>query len=83
MNQENIDGQLMEILKKYTRNPAVWETANDDSDLIKDLKINSARFVDVILDLEDTFEIEIDDAEMDNIITIGNAKETIHKLIGK
>ena len=35
--------------------------------MVKDLKINSARIVDIVLDIEDAFEIEIDNQSLAKI----------------
>lgn len=83
MNKEQIQEKVITILKKYTRQPEVWATANNTSKIITDLKINSARIVDITLDFEDTFDIAIDNPDMDRIITIENAVEVIIELLNK
>ncbi len=77
MTQLEINDKVITILKKYTRIESVWDSANGDSKILEDLKINSARLVDIMLDLEDTFDIEIDDDTMDSIITIDDAVAAI------
>ena len=64
---ENINTECIEILKKYTFNQEVWENFNDKSSIIDDLKINSARIVDIIIDLEEKYNIEITDEELDKL----------------
>lgn len=83
MNKEQIHEKVIAILKKYTRQPEVWATATNSSKIISDLKINSARIVDITLDFEDTFDIAIDNADMDRIITIENAIDVITELLSK
>lgn len=80
MERPEIREKVIEILKKYTRKVEVWETATDASKILEDLKINSARLVDIMLDLEDAFDLEIDDETMDGIITISDAVAAIDKL---
>jgi acyl carrier protein len=80
MNREEIRSKLILILKKYTRKPEVWETATDDASILIDLKINSARIVDIALDIEDTFNIEIDDPALDRITTIKSGIQVIEEL---
>lgn len=80
MDKEIIYQEVVTILKKYTRTNTVWDTASASSNILTDLKINSARLVDIMLDLEDTFDVEIDDATMDGIITIQDAVDAIYKL---
>lgn len=61
---------LAEILKKYMMDKSLIETMTDDTLILKDLKINSARIIDIILDIEDEFDIEIDDTAMEEILRI-------------
>ncbi len=62
--------RLAEILKKYMMDKSLIETMTDETLILKDLKINSARIIDIILDIEDEFEIEIDDTAMEEILRI-------------
>ncbi len=78
MDRSEVNEKVLSILKKYTRKDDVWETASGDSKILEDLQINSARLVDIMLDLEDEFDIEIDDETMDSIMTIDNAVDAIH-----
>lgn len=77
MNKEEIKEKVISILKKYTRREEVWENFNYNSDILNDLKINSARLVDIILDIEDEFDLEVDDEAMDHIHTINDVVEII------
>ncbi len=77
MNKEEIKEKVISILKKYTRREEVWENFNDSSDILNDLKINSARLVDIILDIEDEFDLEVEDEAMDRIRTINDVVEII------
>lgn len=77
MDRNAVSEQVYAMLKKYTRKPEVWDTATGDSKILQDLKINSARLVDITLELEDTFDIEIDNDAMDRIVTIDNAIEVV------
>lgn len=45
--------------------------------ILKDLKVNSARLVDVVLEIEDAFEIEVRDEDADKVKTIGDAVKLI------
>ncbi len=77
MNKQEIKEKVIAILKKYTRREEVWENFNDNSDILNDLKINSARLVDIILDIEDEFDLEVEDEAMDRIRTINDVVEII------
>lgn len=70
---EKILKEMIEILRPYTKDVAVLEAATEDTHILDDLQVNSARLVDVIIKCEDVFGIEIDDDEADKIRTIGDA----------
>ncbi|MFO0572178.1 MAG: phosphopantetheine-binding protein [Polyangiaceae bacterium] len=52
-------------------------SAGMETSILKDLKINSARLVDVVLEIEDAFEIEVKDEDADKVKTIGDAVRLI------
>ena len=74
---------IIEILKKYTFDNKVWENFNVNMDLKNDLKINSARVVDIVLDLEEKFDIEISDAEIEKMKTVQDIIDIVGKLLKK
>jgi len=43
--------------------------------------VNSARLVDVILDFEDEFDIEVDDEDADAVNTVGDAVTLIEAML--
>ena len=55
-NQELID-KLKKIVKPYVKDLEAFENLTAETNFIADLKINSANLVDVILDVEDEFDI--------------------------
>ncbi len=75
---------IKEIIKPYVNDVSVLDNINVNSDFINDLKINSAHLVDVILDIEDKFDITIDTVSMEKMLTVGHALEIIEaKLLQK
>lgn len=74
---EKIINDLKSIVKPYIQNEEAFENLNEDTDFINDLKINSANLVDVILDIEDKFDIEIDNKSMDKMLNVKAALEVI------
>ena len=48
-----------------------------ETSILDDLKINSARLVDIVLDFEDVFDIEVDDDDADNVATVGDGVNLI------
>jgi len=77
---EDINKDVIKILKKYTIRKEVWENFNDDFNIIRDLKINSARIVDIILDLEELYDIEISDSELE---ALKRFKDIVNLIIEK
>ncbi len=75
--KKEIFEKMVNILKPYTKNLELLEKAAEDTHILDDLQVNSARLVDVIIACEDVFDIEIDDDEADEIRTIGDAVRVI------
>lgn len=77
MNKEDLIASLKAIVKPYIQNEEAFENLTEDTDFIADLKINSANLVDVILDVEDEYDIEIDNDSMEKMLTVKAAMEII------
>jgi acyl carrier protein len=56
---------------------------HEDTDFINDLKINSANLVDVILDIEDKYDIELDNDSMDKMLNVKAALVVINTKISE
>mgnify|MGYP001769761327 FL=1 len=82
MDDKKIFDEMVNILKTYTKDPALLEKATLDTHILNDLKVNSARLVDVIIKCEDVFGITVDDDEADKIRTIGDAVKIIKQKLG-
>ena len=77
MNKEDLINALKKIVKPYIQDEEAFENLTEDTDFIKDLKINSANLVDVILDVEDEFDIIVDNESMEKMLTVKAALEII------
>jgi acyl carrier protein len=55
------------------------ETITEETDLLKDLKINSANLVDVIIDAESKYDIEIDMDAAAKMINVGSCIDVIQE----
>ena len=73
MSQEQITKKIIEILRGYVKDSSLLERATQETHILKDLKVNSARLVDIIIKCEDVFGTSIDDDDADRIATIGDA----------
>ncbi|HLP65229.1 acyl carrier protein [Flavobacterium sp.] len=78
MNQEEILEQLKSIVKPFVKNEEAFMNLNEETDFITDLQINSANLVDIVLDTEEAFDIEIDNQSMEKMLTIKAALEIIN-----
>ncbi|CAM4027493.1 acyl carrier protein [Pedobacter westerhofensis] len=77
MDKEEFISELKTIVTPYTQEPEALDHISEDTDFIKDLKINSANLVDVVLDVEEKFGIEIDNDAMARMLTVRAAIEII------
>ena len=75
-NQDNRIEELKKIIKPYVQNQEAIETLTEETDFIKDLQINSANLVDIVLDIEEKYEIVIDNPSMERMINVKAALET-------
>lgn len=69
--------ELKLILKPYVQNHTAFDNLNAETHFISDLEINSANLVDVILDVEDKYNIEIDNESMEKMLTVQAAIDLI------
>ena len=77
MKRKELISDLKKIVKPYVQDEEALENISEESDFIKDLKINSANLIDIILDVEKEYDIDIDDQSMEKMITIGAAIDII------
>lgn len=77
MEKEALITALKKIVKPYIQDEKAFENLSENTDFIKDLKINSANLVDVILDVEDEFDIIVDNESMEKMLTVKAALEII------
>lgn len=82
MDKEQIFNDVVGIIKDYVKDPSRLENVNMETSILEDLKVNSARLVDIIIAFEDTFDVEIEDDDADNIRTIGDAVNYIAGKVG-
>ena len=81
MTKEEIISKLKTIVKPYVQNEEGFKNLNENTDFINDLEINSANLVDIILDVEDEFKIEIDNDSMEKMLSVKATVEIIQTKI--
>jgi acyl carrier protein len=77
MKENEIFKEIVAIVGEFVKDPAILATVKPEMNIIKDLKVNSARLVDIIIRAEDAFGIAIDDEDADSIKTIGDAVRVV------
>ena len=82
MTEKEIIEKLKKIVEPYVQRLEGLKNFREETDFLNDLQINSANLVDVVLDVEDEFDIEIDNDSMEGMLTVGDAKAIIQKKIG-
>lgn len=83
MNREENIAKLKEIVKPYVKDAPALEQLTEDTDFINDLNINSANLVDVILDVEEVFDIEIDNESMEKMRDVKSALAVIEQKLAE
>ncbi|MBN1689055.1 MAG: acyl carrier protein [Candidatus Omnitrophica bacterium] len=82
MTKEEVLKKVVDILKKYSKSELAPEQITMETTILDDLKVNSARLVDIVLDFEDAFDIQVDDADADKVRTVGDGVELILSKVG-
>lgn len=82
MTKEQILGDVIKILKPFVRAPEALAGCTLETSIHDDLKVNSARFVDVVLGLEDHFGMCVTDEDADRVRTVGDAVKLVQAHTG-
>lgn len=77
MHKQKIIEELKNIVKPYIQDDEAFNSLTEETDFINDLKINSANLVDVILDVEEKFDIVIDNEAMEKMLNVKATVEII------
>lgn len=83
MEKAEIIQKLTDIISTYITDKSQLTGITESTDFIKDLKINSANLVDITLDIEEAFGIEIDNTAMEQMLSVGAAVAIISEKIGE
>ncbi|MEP3210080.1 MAG: phosphopantetheine-binding protein [Maribacter sp.] len=77
MPKEERYSKLKEIIKIYLPEDVSVEDITEESHFTKELNINSANLVDIVLDVEDAFDIRLENEDMDEMQTVKDALQII------
>ena len=64
-------------MQKYSKAGLADADIKMETSILDDLKVNSARLVDIVLDFEDAFDIEVEDDDADKVRTVGDCVNLI------
>jgi acyl carrier protein len=68
---------VVKIMTPWAKNEEALANVGMETSILDDLKVNSARLVDVVIAFEDDFDIEIADEDVDSVNTVGDAVNLI------
>jgi acyl carrier protein len=79
MKTDEITMKLRDIVKTYLPEDVKPEAIQMNSHLMMDLGINSAHLVDIVLDVEDAFDITLDEKDMEAMQTVEAAVDIVNE----
>ena len=82
MDQSAVMEGVVKILTPWVKNEGALGAVSMETNILDDLKVNSARLVDVVIAFEDEFDIEIEDEDVDSVNTVGDAVKLIGSKLG-
>ncbi|WP_421806579.1 acyl carrier protein [Flagellimonas sp.] len=83
MDREQLITKLKPIIEPYVQDEEAFKNLSEDTDFVNDLKINSANLVDIILDIEDEFDIRLENEDMEQMLDVKSAMNIVTSKIGK
>jgi acyl carrier protein len=83
MTRQEILEELKKVLAPYTNDKELLNNINEQTDLLHDLKINSANLVDIIIDAESKYNIEIDYDAAEKMTNVGSCIDVISEKVNQ
>ncbi len=77
MNEQEVMERVVKILTPWVKDQDALASVSMTTNILDDLKVNSARLVDVVIALEDEFGVEIADEDVDQVNEVGDAVRLI------
>ncbi len=81
MGEETKFHILRDIIKVYLPEDISVDAIVPTSNFLDELNINSAHLVDIVLDVEDAFDIQLENEDMDRMQTVNDALDIIAKKV--
>ncbi|GMN08919.1 hypothetical protein MTsPCn9_06250 [Croceitalea sp. MTPC9] len=83
LTEEEKYQKLKSIVQTYLPDDVTVDAIQMESNFTTELNINSANLVDIVLDVEDTFDIMLENDDMDGMQTVKDALQIIDKKIAE
>ena len=77
MRRSQIHDRVVALVSPLAKDKAAPESITEWTSILGDLKVNSARLVDMVLAVEDEFSVEVDDDEVDKVKTLGDVVDLV------
>lgn len=77
-SKEEILDQLYELIRPYSEKPIEF---GEQSDLIDEVGLDSVKVMDLVMQIEDHFDISVPLNVLPHVRTIGNLAEQLQKLL--
>ena len=71
MQKEEVFDKVVSLIKPFARDEVALANVGMETRILQDLKVNSARLVDIVIAFEDEFGVSIDDEAAEKVSTIG------------
>ncbi|APY08396.1 acyl carrier protein [Winogradskyella sp. J14-2] len=78
MKNDELIAKLKAIVAPYIQDEEAFKNLTEETDFVKDLKINSANLVDIILDIEDEFDIRLENEDMEQMLDVKSAMAIVN-----
>ena len=82
MTNDDLIAKLKTIVAPYIQDEEAFKNLSEDTDFVADLKINSANLVDIILDIEDEFDIRLENEDMEKMLDVKSAMAIVNSKVG-
>lgn len=79
MKRSDISQKLLELVRPYVADPHCLEDVTEQSQLVRDLHVNSMHLMDIVIELEDAFGIEIEGDELQQLDRVGATLDLIER----
>lgn len=77
MDREKLLAEIVSLMKPYVKNQEALVSASTETSISRDLRVNSARMVDITLAIEDRFGIEVDQDDVEWIDSLGELTDLV------